>query len=186
VRRLLISVVVLAVNGGLASGSNGGGPTSVLYSGVTGPDGVKTVITDARAVSEEHLLLVSWLKETRGLYDTKLEQNFPCPSEPAFTAALGRASATYRVAVRSVTCHQSPQMRAVERFAPLIVIESDHYVRTAAAIDRLQRAVDPMSLYPVFIEAVDDRGVPYAAAFHVYNEGGEWARADPLLPAPHL
>ena len=185
---------------GLASASNSPGSASVLFSGRTGLDGIKRIIGDADAVSQERLFRVSWLKLARGLYDANLGQNFACPPEPAFVASLRRVSRLDSFTVRSVTCHQSPQTKTVVPFAPLVVIESDNYVRTAAAVSSIFRAVDPLTsnpyiidpytspqpLYPVFIELVDDRGVPYAAVSHFANGSGEWARANALFPYPTM
>jgi hypothetical protein len=90
---------------------------------------------------------------------------------------------TYGFTVRTVSCPEKG------RFAPSIVAESNDYVRLAHALGSIRLALDPLSndgfAYPCFVEAVDSRGIPYAAAFDVGRAGGQWARADALYPFAH-
>jgi hypothetical protein len=87
-------------------------------------------------------------------------------------------------------------MRHPRQLAPEVVVESTDFVHAAkhlgAVIDAIDPAHPPHSnarVYEaIFVELVDERGIPYALAFDSLRghiEGGQWARAEALYPFAH-
>jgi hypothetical protein len=169
--------MLLAVVGQAAAARPPG--SAILYSGLTGPGPNATthVVTDTEALHEGKSGVHLWLRFIRGRAVINLDRPFRCVFPPGVRALLNRAAEPHDFVV-TTTCHEK------DGSAPLIVIRSDHYLAAARASDKLQTALDqltrPESVYPFFVEDVDNRGVPYYEAFHFDHADGGWARADAL------
>ena len=83
------------------------------------------------------------------------------------------------------------------QLAPFVVIETRQYVALADAVPAIEKSLftvkragarrDPFE--GTFLEAVDERGVPFLATFGAERGrspmGGQWARANALYPYVH-
>ena len=130
----------------------------------------------------------AWLRTIRARAATRDSARFSSPGRSVFAARLRRAARANHLAVRS------RRLRRPRQLAPDVVLESDDFVRAAHALGDVIDAIDPpprsnAKVYEaIFVELVDDRGIPYAVAFDALRgqvEGGQWARADALYPFAH-
>ena len=84
------------------------------------------------------------------------------------------------------------------QLAPEIIIRTTDYLDLAHALLGILRKLDPhedgsdtrgWSYEGFFIEARDERGVPFLAVFNhwrgQHKGGGQWARSEPLYPFRH-
>jgi phage terminase large subunit-like protein len=115
-------------------------------------------------------------------------RRFPSPPRHVLVARLDRAASLFGFHVETVTLRRPLQL------APLIVIESRHYLALAHALPRILDRIDPPPrsnnrVYEgIFIEAVDEHHVPFVIAFDSLRgqiAGGQWARSKPLFPYAH-
>jgi hypothetical protein len=183
-RALLFTFAAAALLTGCASSR------SVLYSGVSSPLGTKkVVVTDAAAVREGRSERSSWLAMIRRAGPQSVGLRFPNLSAREFRLRLAAAAARYGFTVKRV------QFVHGRRVAPLVVVQTRHYLELARAIPSIEHAVDPhkgrndstgWSFQGIFLEAVDERGVPFVIVDNVVSGsgvgGGQWARSDRLFP----
>lgn len=181
---LLLAVAVLA---GCANSR------SVLYSGVAGGlTGTKHVITDAAARSDEQAFYTEWTGELRRRAREDPSQRFRNLSEPRFRRLLAREASRYHFTVEELRFLHPRQL------APLVIVETRHYVALARAMVTIERRLDPhvgqvdgkgWAFEGFLFEAQDERGVPFLGVSNFVRGsgpgGGQWARADALYPFDH-
>jgi hypothetical protein len=182
------AAVVLAVVAG------GCGPRhvdrSVLLAGVQRVGQPQRVVDDREAARRGVQVHDEWLATIRSRALTARAERFPSPPAAVLRARLARAARRYGFVVRRADLRRPLQL------APDVTIESDDFVRASQALGAVIDAIDPArpahtnsrAYEAVFVELVDDRGIPYAIAFNALRgrvEGGEWARAEALYPFAH-
>lgn len=181
---LLLAVVVLA---------GCGGTRSVLYSGVSGGlTGTKHVITDAAARSDAQAFYTEWTGEMRRRAKEDPSQRFDNLSEPRFRRLLAREAARYHFTVKTLRFLHPQQL------APLVIVETRHYVAFAHALRTIEPLLDPhtgradgkgWAFEGFLLEAEDERGIPFLGVSNFLRGsgpgGGQWARADALYPFLH-
>jgi hypothetical protein len=171
-RLLIVALLWLAVVGAACGSQPRGG--DVLYSGFKG-----RVISDNEASSHGRAMLSDWAHDTSGRQVSDLRKTVACKPPAGFLKRLRAAAAPFEV--KAVVCY------GMRRFAPAIVIESDQYVQLSRAIMGIAgNARGAGNRFPIFVEAVDSRGIPYSILMTwVSTSGGSvfpWARADALWP----
>jgi hypothetical protein len=185
VTRAFVAAVALVVVSGCGSRH---ADRSVLFSGTRLLGRPPHVVTDGEAARRARELHADWLRTIRGRARRRGSERFVRPRSAVLRARLRRAASAYGLRIRSV------RLRRPKQLAPDVVLESDDFVRASRALGAVVDAIDPpprsnAKVYEaVFVELVDDRGVPYAIAFDALRghvEGGQWARAESLYPFAH-
>lgn len=168
-----------------------GDTRSILYSGVSG--GLSTtrhVVTDAQARRAGRTVPAFWLSN---LASGKLGPPSTLSSRE-FRSRLGRAASRYGFTVKRVRF-----IKTRGQIAPFVVVEADHYLAFARATPAIVRSLDPLtdttndatgehfwSFPGLFLEAQDERGVPFLITDNFPSGGGgQWARSDQLYPYGH-
>ena len=184
------AIAALAVLIAAAAGC-GTGSRSVLYAGI-GDAGPRHVVSDTEATHDVKLQLRSWTAMVARYKGGGL----PLALTPhQFRQRLAAAAVRYHFTVKRLRFFHS---RAL---APLVVVETRHYVALARATHVFIKALDPQgiggeagprctrmwgdssSCAPpelMFLEAQDERGVPFIAV-----STGQWARSEELYPFSH-
>jgi hypothetical protein len=186
------AIAGLAAAALLQAGCGGGHvDRSVLFSGqVRGPTRHAIVVSDRQAVRQHRTTERQWLSTIRAHAVKAPEEHFASPGSSVLRSRLARTAARYNLRVVSL------RMRHPRQLAPEVVVESTDFVHAAkhlgAVIDAIDPAHPPHSnarVYEaIFVELVDERGIPYALAFDSLRghiEGGQWARAEALYPFAH-
>jgi hypothetical protein len=121
-------------------------------------------------------------------------QRFDNPSPSEYRATLRALARRHDFTVVSTTLLKPRQL------APVVVVRTSDYERLArTTIPKIWRQLNPKRdtgddrtgwrWEGFFFEAVDERGVPFLAAFDSmrgrHRNGGQWARSDALFPFPH-
>jgi hypothetical protein len=132
-------------------------------------------VGEAEARRQAHSVRVGWLREVRAHTAAGWTS---VPPRPALLARLRSSAGSNRFTVESAA--------GISR--PVVIIESDDYMRMARTLPQLVKGVHERDYPAFFLEVVDSRHVPYIVVFdslrgHVM--GGQWARADDLYPFPH-
>jgi hypothetical protein len=101
-----------------------------------------------------------------------------------FRRRLAAAAARYHFTAETVEFFDPRQL------APLVVLQSRHYVALAHAVGSIERSLNPQRGFEAFfLEAQDERGVPFLSAYDTRREpsgyGAQWARSDALFPFAH-
>ena len=190
-----LGVLILAVAGcGTGRGEDAAAPRtypgrSVLYAGL----GYKArqVVSDAEAKHDVRHQLGNWVDMVARYRGGGL----PVALTPRqFRQRLAAAAAQYHFTVKRLQFFHS---RAL---APLVIIETRHYVALAQAIHVFFKSLDPqlgVAARPpctrrwgitsicappelMFLEGQDERGVPFIAV-----NMGQWARSEELYPFGH-
>jgi hypothetical protein len=107
-----------------------------------------------------------------------------------FRSRLTRAASRYGFTVQRVRF-----VRTRGQVAPLVIVKTDGYLALARATPAISRSLDPLtdktnnatgerfSSFPgLYLEAKDERGVPFLIADSFPSGGGQWARSDQLFP----
>lgn len=170
-----------------------GSSRSILYRGIAPGGGPRIVISDATAVRDGKAIRKQWLAEiARAARETPKPQ-FHNLSASRLRSRLSAAAGRYGFTVKRV------QFLHPRQLAPLIIVQTRHYVATARAYgSTLYKSLDPLATpgrrpKPAFeaflFEAQDERGVPFFIVSNVlrgaHAHGGEWARSEELYPGPH-
>ena len=84
------------------------------------------------------------------------------------------------------------------QIAPLVIVETRSYLAFARATPAIVKSLDPLTdktnnatgedflTFPgFFLEAKDERGLPFLIAHAFPSGGGQWARSDQLYPYAH-
>ncbi|HEY2355662.1 MAG TPA: hypothetical protein VGH79_12270 [Gaiellaceae bacterium] len=107
-------------------------------------------------------------------------------SRQEFGARLARDANRYGFTVESV--------RFIERrgrIAPFVVVRTDRYVAFSLAMAAIDNSLDPLhgsrgkaqtAFWAFFLQANDERGVPFLGVDSDANSDGQWARSDQLFP----
>jgi hypothetical protein len=187
--------VLLIALAGCGSGRDDAAPRtypgrSVLYAGV-GNLGPRRPVSDEQAKHDVRYQLRSWA----GMVAKYGGGGLPVAlTRRQFRQRLTAAAAQYHFTVKRLRFFHS---RAL---APLVVIETRHYVALAQATRLFIKSLNPQvgaearppctrkwgnssSCAPpelMFLEAQDERGVPFFAV-----GTGQWARSEELYPFPH-
>jgi len=166
-----------------------GDSRSILYSGVSGSlrNVPPEVVTDAEAIRAGRTVPAFWLSN---LGSGKLGP-ISSLSRRDFRSRLARAAARYGFTVKRV--------RFIEtrgQIAPFVIVETDRYLAFARMTRTIIRSLDPLtdktnnitgerfwSFPGFFLEARDERGVPFLIVDNFPTGGGEWARSDQLFPS---
>lgn len=168
----------------------GAGSRSILYAGAGNASGLH-VVSDAEARRDVNTQLRKWRAFVRSYKGGGLPVAL---TRDEFRHRLAIAAARYDFTVKRL---QFFQARAL---APLVVIETRHYLAFARAVRVFLRSLDPdagMFARPpctrrlgktilcapselMFLEARDELGVPLIALGM-----GQWARSEKLYPGPH-
>ncbi len=179
-------IVALAV---VVAGCGNG--RSILYKGIAPGGGPREVISDAAAVRDGKAIRRRWLADIarRGReYPAQRFHNLPAAT---FRARLAAAAARDHFTVKRVRFLHPRQV------APLVIVESDHYLGLAHAFGALLNSLEPRSgrgdaglAYEGWLlEAQDERGVPFIILSGAIRGpdagGGQWARSEELYPGPH-
>lgn len=177
-----VSLVCLVALAGCANSR------SVLYSGVSLDGGPKQVITDAAAAQDVRLNRTEWLGMIAGAGGQDWTLHSSQLSAGEFRRRLAAAAARYGFTVKEVEFLHSG------RPTPLVVVETSHYLALAHAVPAIARSLDPhrgrndlrgWTFSAFFLEAIDERGVPFLVVRDAGNGGGQWARSDALYPFLH-
>lgn len=167
-----------------------GGRRSILYSGVSlvGATGARTpnVVTDAEAFRAD--------RTTRAFWRSNLASGTLGPasdlSPRQFRARVARAASRYGFTVERVGF-----VRTRGQFAPLVIAETRNYRAFTRATPAIVRSLNPLTDRPnrstgenfwtfpgLYLEARDERGVPFLIVDDFPTGGGQWARSDELYP----
>jgi hypothetical protein len=184
----LAAAVVVAGCGNSHSISN---PRAILYAGVTGDvsSGPAQVVADARAGRAGRTVLASWLSD---LASGKLGPTSRL-SPYEFRSRLERAATRYGFTVKRVRF-----VKTRGQIAPFVVVVTDHYLAFARVTPAIVRSLDPLtdkrnyatgevfkSFPGLFLEAQDERGVPFLMTKSAPSGWGQWARSWQLFPYSH-
>ena len=171
---------------------------SVLVSGITpGVSGAKIVIDDATALRDARGIRKHWLGDIARRGRTDPRERFANPSIARFRRQLATAATHYGFVVKSLRFLRPRQL------APLVVVQTTHYVALAHAFHSIDQVLNPLNDRHVdrfgggfggafeafFFEAQDERGVPFfviadaVRGSHAY--GQNWARAEALYVSVH-
>ena len=182
---LLVAVLAVLVSG------CGSSSRSVLDQGVALGLGRKLHrIGPAEASADARSSQVEWIGMLRAAASRNPRRRFPSPPRRLLVARLDRAAALFGFRVETVTLRRPLQL------APQIV--SRHYLALAHALPQILDRIDPpprsnnRAYEGIFIEAVDERHVPFVIVFDSLRgqiaggqAGGQWARSEPLFPYAH-
>ena len=109
------------------------------------------------------------------------------PSARQFRSRLAGVARRYGVTVERVKFNSWG-------FASEVIVQTDTYRAFARAAPTIERILDPhtgkndrtgWSLPGFFLEAQDERGVPFLIVHNFGYGGGQWARSDQLYPFVH-
>jgi hypothetical protein len=190
-----------AALGVLATGcSSSGGAAShsraVLYQG-TGLSHPETTAADRRvsdAASRRggERVRKQWEREIRSRAMKAPREHFANLPPETLRERLRRASDDHSFEVVSLKLLRPRQL------APEIIVRTTNYLGLAHALPGILRRLDPhesrsdtrgWSYEGFFIEARDERGVPFLAVYNFWRGqhkgGGQWARSEPLFPFQH-
>ena len=180
-------IVAAAVASGCASSR------SILYSGVSGlAGGPKRVVTDAAALREARAARAQWVAEITRRAQKDPSERFANLPARRLRLRLAHEAARYHFTVKKVQLFHPRQV------ALLVIIQTRRYLAFARAVSAIENSLDPHTGHSdragwafegFFLEAQDERGVPFLGAFNFERGsgpgGGEWARSDQLYPFTH-
>jgi hypothetical protein len=166
---------------------------SILYSGVSGnASGAKRVVTDAAALHDARAAREQWVAEITRLARADPSQRFANLPARQLRLRLAEAAARYGFTVKKV------QFLHPRQLAPLVIIETRRYLTFADAVPAIEDSLDPhrghsdragWAFEGFFLEARDERGVPFVDVFNFMRGsgpgGGQWARSEQLYPFAH-
>jgi hypothetical protein len=182
------SVIVAA---GLVAGC--ANSRSILYSGVSGnASGPKRVVTDAAALHDARAAREQWVAEITRRARADPSKRFANLPARQLRLRLAEAASRYHFTVKKV------QLLHPRQVAPLVVIQTRHYLAVAHAVPAIENSLDPQTGHSdragwafegFLLEAQDERGVPFLGIFNFMRGsgpgGGQWARSDQLYPFIH-
>ncbi len=107
-----------------------------------------------------------------------------------FRSRVARAASRYGFNIDRVRF-----VRTRGQVAPLVIVETSSYLDFARATPAIVRSLDPLTDQPnhatgehfstfpgLYLEAKDERGVPFLIVDDFPSGGGQWARSDQLYP----
>jgi len=166
---------------------------SILYSGVSGNGiGPKRVVTDTTARRDARTAREQWVAEITRRARKDPSPRFANLPTRRLRLRLADAASRYHFTVKKVRFLHPRQL------APLVVIQTRCYRALAHAVPAIENSLDPHTGHSdqagwafegFFLEAQDERGVPFLAIFNFMRGsgpgGGQWARSDQLYPFLH-
>jgi hypothetical protein len=166
---------------------------SILYSGVSGnASRPERVVTDAAALHDARAAREQWVAEITRRARADPSQSFANLPARQLRVQLAEAASRYHFTVKKV------QLLRPRQVAPLVVIQTRHYLAVAHAVPVIENSLDPHTGHSdragwafegFFLEAQDERGVPFLSIFNFMRGsgpgGGQWARSDQLYPFNH-
>jgi hypothetical protein len=184
-RRVLACSLICAVAVVAAGCANS---RSILYSGYSvGSLGTRHVISDTAASDDVQLQLARWVTDIARRGREHPSQRFANLSVRQVRERLGAAAAHYRFTVERLRFFHPRQLE------PLVILQTRHYLALARAIPAIERSLNPdvtgWAFEGFFLEAQDERGVPFITAHDALRGpdgyGSQWARSDQLFPFAH-
>ena len=182
----MVAVVMLSA----ACGSDS---RAILYAGITpGISGHRIYISDAAARAYGKRDVVRWKASLRADAHRHPRERFRNLPPRTFLARLHAAAARYGFSIVSVHFYRPRQL------APLIRVQTTHYLRLARAVATIERAINPhrgtndlsgWSYEGFYFQADDERGIPFIIASTLTRgqvAGSQWARSEQLYPFVHL
>ena len=196
--RRYVSLLVLAaatlsvavVVAGCGDSRSVGDSRSILYAGDSGGASAvghsPPVVTDAEAVRAGRTVHAFWLSNlASGALGPTSNQ-----SPQQFRLRLASAANRYGFTVERVRF-----VEARGQVAPLVIVETRSYLAFARATPAIVNSLDPQTDQPnhatgenfwtfpgLYLEAKDERGVPFLIVDDFPGAGGQWARSDQLYP----
>jgi hypothetical protein len=183
-RRLSVIAVVGATLAVAVVVAGCGDSRSILYAGVSGaplapvshPFPHPHVVTDAEAVRDGRSVRASWLSS---LASGSLGTTGNLFSPRQFRLRLASAAGRYGFTVERVRFVPTRGSTGNQVAAPLVIVETRSYLAFARATPAIANSLAP---HPgLYLEARDERGVPFLIVDEFPGGGGVWARSDPLL-----
>jgi hypothetical protein len=192
----LVALGVLSVG---CSDHDSGGTSresrAVLYQGIVSSLGATVAnhrVGDAAARRGGAGVRKQWEREIKSRAIAAPRQHFENLSPETLKARLAEAAHDHDFQVVSFKLLRPRQL------APEIVVHTTHYLALARALSGILPSLDPhgghsdtrgWSYEGFYFEAQDERGVPFLAVYNFlrgqHKGGGQWARSEPLYPAPH-
>jgi hypothetical protein len=186
-------VLLMAALITVSAGCNSHHSRGVLYQGLSPGHGrVTHRVSDTAARHTGQLARRQWEHEIRSRAREAPHERFANLSAATLRERLREAAGEHGFEVVSVKLLR-PRQLAVE-----IIIRTTDYLGLAHGLPGILRKLDPhegtsdtrgWSYEGFFIEARDERGVPFLAVFNhwrgQHKGGGQWARSEPLYPFLH-
>jgi len=157
-----------------------GDSRSILYAGVSprlpsSHPSAPHVVTDAEAVRVGRKERAFWLSS---LASGSLGTTGNLFSPRQFRLRLASAAGRYGFTVERVRFVSTRGSTGGQIAAPLVIVETCSYLAFAHALPAIGNSLGP---HPgLYLEARDERGVPFLILEHFPGGSGEWARSDPL------
>lgn len=144
---------------------------------------------DAMAADRGRSIEEVWLREIARRAHEAPARRFRNLSQRVFRQRVAAAASRYGFTVKKMRFLHPRQL------APLVVVETRHYVGLAHAVSAIEKSLgdltDPPAFEGLLFEAEDERGVPFLATSSFWRGSnpcsGRWARAealDPVTTAP--
>jgi hypothetical protein len=195
---MISKCVALAVLVALAAGcgSSHSDSRALLYQGVglhqPGSTGANRPMGDAAAHRGGSRIRKQWEREIRSRAIEAPREYFVNLSPDTLKRRLAKAARDHGFQIAAVKVLRPKQL------APEISVRTTHYLALARDLPSILRSIDPhsgradsrgWSYEGFFIEARDERGVPFLAVFNLWRGqhkgGGQWARSEALYPFLH-
>ena len=188
-RVVLGALVTVSVLSAAACGSDS---RAILYAGITpGASGHRTYISDATARANGTSNVARWEAGLRAGARREPGERFRNLPTRVFLARLHAAAARYGFSIVSVRFYRPRQL------APLVRVQTTHYLRLARAMISIDRAINPhrgtsdlngWSYEGFYFQADDERGIPFFITSSLTRgqvAGSQWARSEQLYPFIH-
>jgi hypothetical protein len=187
---VLLMVALITVSAGCDSERS----RAVLYQGRIGPghNRVAHRVSDSAARHGGQLARTQWEYEIRNRAREAPREHFANLSAATLRERLREAADEHGLEVVSVNLLRPRQL------APEIIVRTTDYLGLAHTLPGILHKLDPhegssdtrgWSYEAFFIEARDERGVPFLAVFNhwrgQHKGGGQWARSEALYPFLH-
>jgi hypothetical protein len=176
------TALVIALSGAAAGCASS---RSILYSGISSPlrGSKKIIVTDAAALRDAREVRAEWLAMIARVKRQGTTGRFSNLSAQQFRLRLRAAATRYGFSVKKVAFLQE---------TPLVIVQTRNYLDFSRAVPAIEKSLDPhkgrndsagWAFRAFFLEAVDEREVPFLVVTNVAGGGGgQWARSDPLFP----
>lgn len=190
-RRVILGALVTVLV--LSAAACGSDSRAILYAGITpGVSGHRIYISDATARIDGKRDVARWKASLRADARSEPGERFRNLPPHTFLARLHAAATRYGFSVVSVRFYRPRQL------APLVRVQTTHYLRLARAMVSIGRAINPhrgtsdlsgWSYEGFYFQADDERGIPFFIASDLTRgqaAGSNWARSDQLYPFGHV
>ncbi len=185
---LLAAATATLAIAGIVAGC--GDSRSILYAGDSGGalavGSAPPVVTDPEAVRAGRTVRAFW-RSNLASGELGPSSNL---SPRQFRLRVAHAASRYGFTVERVRF-----VRTRGQVAPLVIVETRSYLAFARATPAIVKSLDPLTDQPnhatgenfwtfpgLYLEAKDERGVPFLIVDDFPTGGGQWARSDQLYP----